>query len=310
MAARLQGVAQMTARSFENLVFDLLQASGMMNLTWRTPGPDGGRDIEGITSSQDASGYSTHQRWYIECKRYTRSIGWPTVWEKIGYAENQNANFLLLVTNSNPSPRCETEISQWNAGRRSLKVRVWRGYDLDRLFTVYPSVAAKYGLRAEIAHLRSGLIELASELMKIVQSAYAAHGLARDVQPALEAAAALSELLSLRLDDLRRYGHVVASVPVDKSCYEWADSGPALAKFEEVSARAVLSVFRYLTAASSVQVETHASGATFRAVAPRFPVAGAARRTLEVVTLWTTLDITIPADPNETIHVSPRNAAE
>jgi hypothetical protein len=303
----VQTVRQLAPRTFENLIFDLLQASGMMNLTWRTPGPDGGRDIEGIALSQDASGYGMQQRWYIECKRYSTTIDWPTVWGKIAYADNQKADFLLLATNSNPSPQCETEIERWNANRRSLKVRVWRGYDLDRLFTLYPHVAAKYGLRDHTTNLSSAFLELASELMKIVQTAHVAHGLGRDAQPALEAGAAVSELFTHRLDDLKQYGHAIAStLPAGELGYDWVDSASELPQIEEVSLRALLSVFRFITGASQICIESSISGATFRAVAARFSLGATGKRTLEAIALWTTLDLTLPVPFDGAIHVSPK----
>src|ERR1700737_1902420 len=100
-AARL---LSLTATEFENLTFDLIQEHGLGNLVWRTPGSDGGRDIEGDLPTRDLSGSLTHQRWFVECKRYTSSIDWPTVWNKVSYAENIHADFLLIVTTTTLSP--------------------------------------------------------------------------------------------------------------------------------------------------------------------------------------------------------------
>jgi hypothetical protein len=222
------------------------------------------------------------------------------------YADNQQADFLLLATNSNPSPQCETEIERWNASRRNLKVRVWRGYDLDRLFTLYPNVAVKYGLRDQ-AYLGSAFLELAVELMKFVQTAYVAHGLSCDFEPALEAAAAVSELLTQRLDDLKQYGRSVAStLTAGGPGYDWVDSASELPDFEEISLRALLSVFRVITGASQIHAESSMSGATFHAVVPRFPLEGTGKRTLEAVALWTNLDVTLPVPYDGAIHVRPR----
>ena len=101
--------SQLPPDQFENMTFDLLHAAGLKNLVWRTPGADGGRDIEGTFSAIDFSRHYQNQSWYIECKRYSNSIDWPTVWSKISYADVKGADFLLLVTNANPSPSCETE---------------------------------------------------------------------------------------------------------------------------------------------------------------------------------------------------------
>jgi hypothetical protein len=60
--------------AFENLSFDLVTAAGLQNAVWRTPGADGGRDIEATMPVMDISGEVTHQKWYIECKRYKHSL--------------------------------------------------------------------------------------------------------------------------------------------------------------------------------------------------------------------------------------------
>lgn len=141
---------------FENLTFDLLQAAGLKNLVWRTPGADGGRDIEGVFSSVDFSKRHRTEKWYVECKRYSNSIDWPTVWNKISYAESTGADFLLLVTNNNPSPKCETEIENWNNSKKPVLVRIWRGYELEGILRNYPQIASKYGLLGKAVKLSWG----------------------------------------------------------------------------------------------------------------------------------------------------------
>src|ERR1700685_4468966 len=109
----LRTIDELPPREFENFAFDLLQMIGMTTVVWRTPGADGGRDIDATYHARDASGYVDRQRWFVECKRYATSIDWPTLWAKLAYADNEGADFLLLVTNSNPSPQCENQIAQW-----------------------------------------------------------------------------------------------------------------------------------------------------------------------------------------------------
>lgn len=60
--------------AFENLTYDLLFLSGIRNLRWRTPGSDGGRDLEGEFTVIDFAGDHIIQKWYIECKRYASSL--------------------------------------------------------------------------------------------------------------------------------------------------------------------------------------------------------------------------------------------
>jgi hypothetical protein len=43
----LKSLHDLSPRQFENVVYDLVSAAGLRNAVWRTPGADGGRDIEG-----------------------------------------------------------------------------------------------------------------------------------------------------------------------------------------------------------------------------------------------------------------------
>lgn len=68
----LKKLRELDDTDFENLVFDLMTAQGMLNVTWRTPGADGGRDIEGTVVHSDFSLTRTEQKWYVECRRGIR----------------------------------------------------------------------------------------------------------------------------------------------------------------------------------------------------------------------------------------------
>jgi Restriction endonuclease len=93
-------------RDFDNLSFDLLSLRGVRNLIWRTPGRDGGRDLEGPIQKVDFSGNVVFEKWYFERKRYVVSLSWPVVLERLGYAANTEPDYLLFITSSGFSPSC------------------------------------------------------------------------------------------------------------------------------------------------------------------------------------------------------------
>jgi restriction endonuclease Mrr len=111
LVARLK---RLEPQEFENLAYDILFLSGVQNLRWRTPSADGGRDLEGDLAVVDFSGETVRQRWYIECKRYSQSLSWPTVYEKLAIAINHAAHFLLFITTSNFSSQCRDEVQRHN----------------------------------------------------------------------------------------------------------------------------------------------------------------------------------------------------
>ncbi|HDZ9489188.1 TPA: restriction endonuclease, partial [Vibrio cholerae] len=82
----------LSPEQFESMTFDIVTALGLRNAVWRTPGSDVGRDIEGNYYISDLSGLYQKQKWYVECKRYAKSVDWPTVWNKIAYAETHSAD--------------------------------------------------------------------------------------------------------------------------------------------------------------------------------------------------------------------------
>lgn len=125
MTALIERIAALDPREFEHLTFDLLAIEGVRNLIWLAPGADGGRDIQGDVLRLDLSGAATLERWYIECKRYSSSVDWPTLYMKLAYAVNHNADYLLLCTTAFLSPRCKDEVQSYNLARRRPLIRYW-----------------------------------------------------------------------------------------------------------------------------------------------------------------------------------------
>jgi hypothetical protein len=295
----------LTPDQFENMTFDLLQAAGLRNLVWRTPGADGGRDLEGVFTSVDFSQHYQHQRWYVECKRYSNSIDWPTVWQKIAYADNIGADFLLLVTNSNPSPRCESEITAWNKRRRSVAVRIWRGYELEGILRNYPHVAAKYGLLGKAVDAELSLQSLMFETMKLAQTSYVGHELGVSNLSALETNAALAELISLRYSDIQKYGRITVTSSVTPPNYEWLSWTGFSSDWDEVGLRALLTMTRYLTGSGSIKAECNGQELKLLLINPRFEVVGAAEKSFAELTSW--VDVEIMEVSKDVIRVAHRN---
>jgi hypothetical protein len=282
----------LTPSEFENMTFDLLQAAGLKNLVWRTPGADGGRDIEGTFAAVDFSKYYQHQKWYIECKRYISSVDWPTVWNKIAYADSREADFLLLVTNSNPSPSCESEISTWNSGKRGLTVRVWRGYELESVLKNYPQIAAKYGLLGKSKDAKLSLQSLMFETMKLAQASYVSHEIGVSNTSALEANAALAELISARYSQIQTYGRI--TVPISGASaptYEWLTWCGASDGWDEVGIRALLSMARYLTGAKSMRANVDNRQVTLLLESARFEIAEAGEKAFGEIATWADVEI-------------------
>ena len=289
----LKTFANLTPSEFENFTFDVLSASGGRRLTWRTPGADGGRDIECEVFTRDFSGFDDRELWYVECKRYASTLDWPLVYGKIAHADANRADFLLIVTNSNPSPACETRIQQWNADRRRPRIRVWRGYELEGIATQFASVAAKYGLRAPPTPLVTEFLDLALEISKISQATYATVAVAGDAEPAVEASSALSELFSSRAKDLAEHGQFLpmpSSYPLQ--LYSWVECQAALVG-NEIALRAAISTYRFITGSSGIRLS--GQDGCYNAVAKnaRIAINESALRLIATVGRWADLELTL-----------------
>ncbi|MBR9901513.1 MAG: restriction endonuclease [Rhodospirillales bacterium] len=244
---------------FENLVYDLMGSSGFENLVWRTPGADGGRDIEGTALCRDLSGFMHAQTWYIECKRYEGTLSWPLIWQKIAFSEASDTDYLLVVTTSTPSPQAETKISEWNNSRKRPQVRVWRGYELERKIQLVPVLQVKYGLVDDPDLRPDAFWPLAEKSMKAILAAKGSLVVPKLTPLYVEYATALSQLLSRRLEDLSTEGKIVVSgFNKDKDKYDWLDvSGLRNSDtFDSFGVRAIISGLRiWAKEGSSIKVD-------------------------------------------------------
>jgi len=280
---------------FENLIYDLVLASGLRNAVWRTPGPDGGRDIEGEFLTVDFSGHHTMTKWYIECKRYSNALDWPTVWEKIAYGDNHRADYLLIVTTTHLSPQCKSEISLWNTNRRRPVVRSWDEGNLEQVLLRFPVVLLKHGLSDDERAIPPSFLSLASQTSKVVQSAYGAAEIAGYNDAALDAASALSELVTVRMGDIEaHYGYVRYPLnPVD-DLYDWLQiKGDAanLRHFDRYGLRAFLALVRHVWSVLNLTLASTGPGALRLSFEKEGWPNVAAERFLAEVAIWGDLEM-------------------
>lgn len=188
---------------FENLIFDIMIAKGMCNVAWRTPGADGGRDIEGIVFSADFSLSETSAKWYVECKRYTGSVDWPTIYNKISYADVQNADVLLMCTSSKFTPAAISNVEKWNADKKRPLLRLWPGHQISLILEQNPDIAMKYGLLTLPEIPTGSVLQLTLALSKAVGTHFSKIiFLDERPTPMLEAAHYIAQLLQKRMEDV------------------------------------------------------------------------------------------------------------
>ena len=243
------------ANVFEQLVYDLFILVGLKNLRWRTPGVDAGRDIEGDYVRADLSDEIAIERWYVECKRYSKTLDWPTVAAKLAYAANHNADYLLLVTTAAVSPRCIDEVALHNHNRRSPRLRVWPGHYLEQVVGRYPLLLVKYALSRSSDAIRQALLPLSLTLSKACQAGYAALLTEQDSLPAVEYGATLSELMTAKIELAEAFkGFVPYPANAERDLFDWcrSASGLSLQAFDAYGLRAALAAYRLVSGDATV----------------------------------------------------------
>lgn len=151
-----------------------------------------------------------------------------------------------MATTSNPSPQCESEISKWNSQKRRPQIRFWRGYDLPNIVRGVPHIATMFGLVGNVVEANNSLIPLAEVATRIAQTSYTRNYFNQSDTTSIETVAAVSELFSVRLKDIRDFSKPVSGPKVGKGkMFDWLDVQCDLPDWEDTPLRAIVSFLRY-----------------------------------------------------------------
>ena len=98
---------------FENFCYDLLDAYGFVNLSWRkgtgtdaSPADDG-RDIECNLYRKDIDFTTVPETWFAECKRYKRGVPASELHTAITWADAEKPDVLLIIVSNFLSNSCK-----------------------------------------------------------------------------------------------------------------------------------------------------------------------------------------------------------
>ncbi|ASD16298.1 restriction endonuclease [Pseudomonas aeruginosa] len=248
------------AEVFENLVFDLVCDCGLINPQWRTPGSDEGRDIQGEFYISDLSGYYQRQLWYIECKKYSGSINWPLIWEKISYAEAHNADILLVANTSTITPQARNQVTKWNESGKRPTIRVWNKVDIQERLNIRKYISIKYGLSSpNLQGVIDPITPLIKLLIKTNNSLYSSGIESKGTTVKLELSHALGELLDKRVDDIEMSGKILWSkIKSTDDLYEWIhiDDIQKISIFDTYAFRALCCYLRMCFSTELIQVNS------------------------------------------------------
>ena len=136
---------------FEELCYDLLLKIGFKNLNWRKGTgkkgntSDSGRDIEASLIITDIDGTVYEEKWYVECKYYTKGVPVQKISNAVDYAVLEKVDKLLIITSSFLSNACKIYLEKVKTNS-SLKIKVWENKDLENLLNNHIDLLHKYKL--------------------------------------------------------------------------------------------------------------------------------------------------------------------
>lgn len=277
---------------FEHLIYDLIILRGFVNVIWRTPGADGGRDIEAESVQIDLSGTQTVRKWYIECKRYTASVDWPTIHPKLAYAEAIDADYLLICATSKFTPQAISTTASWNSRRRTPSIRLWPDHEIENQLRLHPDLLLKYGLGGDLTAPGQSIVTLSLALSKAVgtlYATYAIHGNSSDRM--IRAANSLAFLLQHRVQELSLHKAILPQPAIGVLDVSAAVVGLP----NSIDEPALVAFVNYLAALAKKQLNIRFSGRDLCTIDSTNEIAEILHRYREVfssIVLWGNLDFT------------------
>lgn len=138
---------------FEDYCYDLLDSMGFVNLDWRkgtgkgSSSSDSGRDLECEYVVTDPDGTVHVQKWYVECKHYTRGIPATAIANALTWAGADRPDVLLVIASNHFSNPSKDHIRSYQENNKpAFRIKTWELPDLERHSKGKPLLLRKYGL--------------------------------------------------------------------------------------------------------------------------------------------------------------------
>jgi hypothetical protein len=178
---------------FEEFCFDLLKHLDFVNISWRkgtglTASPsDQGRDIEAELIRKDVDGSVRNEKWFVECKHYTKGVPPDKIQGALAWANSKRPDVLLVIASNFLSNSTKNYLDDYKKENRPpYHLKIWELKDIEHLTTGLQDLRAKYELPTEIpylnilnkyhiAYIASLQINSAEFLIEVMDALNAAH---------------------------------------------------------------------------------------------------------------------------------------
>jgi hypothetical protein len=141
----------LTDTQFEEFCFELMQELGFVNVDWRkgtglnASPADNGRDIVAERHVTDVDGSVHVERWFVDCKKYTKGIPPDKITGLLAWATAERANVALIIASSFLSNPCKEYLKAYELNNRPpFRVKYWERPQLGKLLDGVPEFVARY----------------------------------------------------------------------------------------------------------------------------------------------------------------------
>lgn len=128
---------------FEELCFELLLRLGYKKLTWRQGSADNGRDIEGelLVNNSLVENYS--EKWFFECKNYSKGVPPEELYSKVAWADAERPNHLTLLLSSHLTNNSRTWLEKITK-EKPYFIHLIEGKQLRKIILNFNDIVSKY----------------------------------------------------------------------------------------------------------------------------------------------------------------------
>ncbi|MEE9129245.1 MAG: restriction endonuclease [Phycisphaerales bacterium] len=140
---------------FEELTYDLLDALGFVNLSWRRGSglggacADQGRDIVAQWLQTEPDGSQNLKTWFVQCKHYVRGVPPEKLDGALAWSIAERPDVLLFAVSNFLSNPAKTHLESYQRNNRpAFGLRLWERKNFERLLSSYPTLIRKYQLDA------------------------------------------------------------------------------------------------------------------------------------------------------------------
>jgi hypothetical protein len=143
----------LSSTRFEEFCFDLIHASGFVNVDWRkgtglsTSPADKGRDIVCDQPRSEPDGSQHFEKWFVDCKHFKKGVPPKELQNLLAWAEAERPDVVVFaVSNFLSNPAKDYLESYRRNNRPPFKIRCWEKPQLVRMLRRELTLQRKYDL--------------------------------------------------------------------------------------------------------------------------------------------------------------------